>query len=90
MQQTIAEDCGDHYRLNGSKIFISGGGIADVYVIMAMTDQSKGTKGISAFIVEKGWEGYQIAPVAREIFDAYFFTQGDAASDGSGYGTLAP
>ena len=44
MQQTIAEDCGD-YRLNGSKIFISGGGIADVYVIMAMTDQSKGTKG---------------------------------------------
>ena len=45
MQQTIAEDCGDHYRLNGSKIFISGGGIADVYVIMAMTDQSKGTKG---------------------------------------------
>ena len=43
-----------------------------------------------AVVVEKGWEGYQIAPVAREIFDAYFFTQGDAASDGSGYGTLAP
>ena len=58
MQQTIAEDCGDHYRLNGSKIFISGGGIADVYVIMAMTDQSKGTKGISAFIVEKGFPGF--------------------------------
>lgn len=43
-----------------------------------------------AVVVEKGWEGYQIAPVAREIFDAYFFTQGDAASGGSGYGTLAP
>ena len=41
-----------------SKIFISGGGIADVYIIMAMTDQSKGTKGISAFIVEKGTPGF--------------------------------
>lgn len=58
MQQTIAEDKGDHYVLNGSKVFISGGGIADVYVIMAMTDQSKGTKGISAFIVEKGTPGF--------------------------------
>lgn len=58
MQQTIAEDKGDHYLLNGSKIFISGGGIADVYVVMAMTDQSKGTKGISAFIVEKGTPGF--------------------------------
>lgn len=58
MQQTIAEDKGDYYLLNGSKIFISGGGIADVYVIMAMTDQSKGTKGISAFIVEKGTPGF--------------------------------
>ena len=61
MQQTIAEDKGDHYVLNGSKVFISGGGIADVYVIMAMTDQSKGTKGISAFIVEKGTPGFSCA-----------------------------
>lgn len=58
LQQTIAEDCGDHYVLNGSKMFISGGGIADVYVVMAMTDQSKGTKGISAFIVEKDFPGF--------------------------------
>lgn len=58
MQQTIAEDKGDHYLLNGSKVFISGGGIADIYVVMAMTDQSKGTKGISAFIVEKGTPGF--------------------------------
>ncbi len=58
MQQTIAEDKGDYYLLNGTKMFISGGGIADVYVIMAMTDQSKGTKGISAFIVEKGMPGF--------------------------------
>ena len=58
MQQTKAEDKGDHWLLNGSKVFISGGGIAEVYVIMAMTDKSKGTKGISAFIVEKGMPGF--------------------------------
>ncbi len=58
MQQTTAVDMGDHWLLNGSKVFISGGGIADVYVIMAMTDKSIGTKGISAFIVEKGMPGF--------------------------------
>ncbi len=58
MQQTKAEDKGDHWLLNGSKVFISGGGIAEVYIIMAMTDKSKGTKGISAFIVEKGMPGF--------------------------------
>lgn len=58
MQQTKAEDKGDHWLLNGTKVFISGGGIAEVYVIMAMTDKSKGTKGISAFIVEKGMPGF--------------------------------
>ena len=56
--QTRAVDKGDHWLLNGSKIFISGGGIAEVYVIMAMTDKSQGTKGISAFIVEKGMPGF--------------------------------
>ena len=58
MQQTTARDCGDHWLLNGTKIFISGGGIADVYVIMAMTDKRKGNKGISSFIVEKGTPGF--------------------------------
>ena len=58
MQQTKAVDKGDHWVLNGTKVFISGGGIADVYVIMAMTDKSKGTRGISAFIVEKGTPGF--------------------------------
>jgi len=58
MQETKAVDMGDHWLLNGSKVFISGGGIAEVYVIMAMTDKSKGTKGISAFIVEKGMPGF--------------------------------
>jgi butyryl-CoA dehydrogenase len=51
---------GDHWLLNGTKVFISGGGIADVYVIMAMTDKTKGTKGISSFIVEKGTPGFTI------------------------------
>ena len=58
MQQTRAEDKGDHWLLNGTKVFISGGGIAAVYVIMAMTDKSKGTRGISSFIVEKGMPGF--------------------------------
>jgi len=58
MQQTKAQDMGDHWLINGSKVFISGGGIADIYVIMAMTDKSQGTKGISAFIVEKGTPGF--------------------------------
>ncbi|MBQ3390302.1 MAG: acyl-CoA dehydrogenase family protein [Firmicutes bacterium] len=58
MQQTIAEDKGDHWLLNGSKMFISGAGVADIYVVMAMTDKSKGNHGISAFIVEKGMPGF--------------------------------
>ncbi len=58
--QTKAVDMGDHWLLNGSKIFISGGGLADVYIILAMTDKSKGTRGISAFILEKGAEGFSV------------------------------
>ena len=59
-QQTTAELQGDHYVLNGSKIFITNAGYADVYVVMAMTDKSIGTKGISAFIVEAGTPGFSI------------------------------
>ena len=59
-QQTKAVLEGDYYILNGSKIFITNGGVADIYIIMAMTDKSKGTKGISAFIVEKGYPGFSI------------------------------
>jgi butyryl-CoA dehydrogenase len=60
MQQTEAVDKGDHWLLNGTKKFISSGGIADVYLIMAMTDKSQGVKGISAFIVEKGMKGFSV------------------------------
>ncbi|MEM1484123.1 acyl-CoA dehydrogenase [Oscillospiraceae bacterium PP1C4] len=59
-QQTKAVLDGDHYILNGSKIFITNGGKADIYIIFAMTDKSKGTKGISAFIVEKDFPGFSI------------------------------
>jgi butyryl-CoA dehydrogenase len=59
-QQTKAVLEGDRYRLNGTKIFITNGGQAEVYVIFAMTDKSKGTRGISAFIVEKGTPGFSI------------------------------
>ena len=58
MQRTVAEDKGDYYLLNGSKIFITNGEVADVYVVFAMTDKEAGTRGISAFILEKGMEGF--------------------------------
>ncbi|MEA4987880.1 MAG: acyl-CoA dehydrogenase [Anaerovorax sp.] len=60
-QQTKAVDMGDHWLLNGSKVFITNGGFADTFIVMAMTDKSKGTRGgISAFIVEKGFKGFSI------------------------------
>lgn len=59
-QQTIAKIDGEDYILNGSKVFITNGGYADVFVIFAMTDKSKGTKGITAFILEKGTKGFEI------------------------------
>ena len=61
MQKTVAEDKGDHWVLNGSKIFITNAGYADIFIVMAMTDKSMGTKGISAFIVERGMPGFSIS-----------------------------
>ncbi|NLZ48155.1 MAG: acyl-CoA dehydrogenase [Clostridiales bacterium] len=59
-QQTTAVLEGDHYVLNGSKVFITNGGVADTFIIFAMTDRSQGTRGISAFIVEKDFPGFSI------------------------------
>ena len=56
--ETTAELMGDHYLLNGEKIFITNGEEADIYVVFAVTTPGIGTRGISAFIVEKGWEGF--------------------------------
>lgn len=59
-QQTFAEEKDDHYVLNGNKIFITNAEYAHVYVVFAMTDKSQGTRGITAFIVEKGTPGFSI------------------------------
>ena len=56
--ETTAVLEGDHYILNGEKIFITNAPKADTYIIFAVTTPDIGTKGISAFIVEKGWEGF--------------------------------
>ncbi|MDD7601835.1 MAG: acyl-CoA dehydrogenase family protein [Firmicutes bacterium] len=56
--ETTAVQEGDYYILNGGKIFITNGGVADTYVVFAVTTPDIGTRGISAFIVEKGWEGF--------------------------------
>lgn len=56
--ETTAVDKGDHYLLNGGKIFITNAPKADTYVVFAVTTPDIGTRGISAFIVEKGWKGF--------------------------------
>jgi len=56
--KTIAKKVGDHYVLNGLKHFITNGGDAETYVVIAMTDKAKGARGASAFIVEKGTPGF--------------------------------
>jgi len=66
-QQTTAVLDGDHYIINGSKIFITNAGYADTYVIMAMTDKSAGTRGISAFIIEADTEGFTIGPKEKKL-----------------------
>lgn len=59
-QQTTAVLQGDNYILNGQKIFITNGGVADIFIVFAMTDKKLGVKGISAYIVEKGFKGFSI------------------------------
>lgn len=66
-QQTTAVLEDDHWVLNGSKCFITNGGAADVFIIFAMTDKAKGNKGISAFIVEKGFPGFSIGKLEHKM-----------------------
>ena len=56
--RTTAMKKNGHYILNGSKLFITHGGVGEITVVMAVTNKDRGAKGISAFIVEKGWEGF--------------------------------
>ncbi|HDR7792659.1 TPA: acyl-CoA dehydrogenase AcdA [Bacillus luti] len=58
--KTIAKRDGDHYVLNGSKIFITNGGIADIYVVFALTDPDSKQRGTSAFIVESDTPGFSV------------------------------
>lgn len=66
-QQTRAVLDGDEYILDGSKIFITNAGYADTYIIMAMTDKSKGTRGISAFIVDAETPGFTIGKKEKKM-----------------------
>ncbi len=61
-QRTTAIDKGDHYILNGTKNWITNGGTADYHLVIAQTDKEKRHHGINVFIVEKGWEGFEIGP----------------------------
>ncbi|MBR4535049.1 MAG: acyl-CoA dehydrogenase [Bacteroidales bacterium] len=67
MQQTMAVDAGDKWILNGTKIFITNASYANVFIVMAMTDKSQGTRGISAFIVEKGFKGFSIGKKEKKM-----------------------
>ena len=60
-QRTTAEDKGNYYLLNGTKNWITNGSTASVYLVMAQTDASKGSKGINCLIVEKDWPGVTVA-----------------------------
>src|SRR5699024_10739787 len=66
MKMTAKED-GYHYILNGSKVWITNGGDADIYVVFAKTDEDKRHKGISAFIVEKGTEGFTFGKKEKKL-----------------------
>lgn len=58
---------GDHYVLNGTKTFITNGGVADVYIVMARTDPAAGPRGITAFLVEKGTPGLSFGPPFEKL-----------------------
>jgi alkylation response protein AidB-like acyl-CoA dehydrogenase len=66
-QRTTAEDKGDYYLLNGTKNWITNGGSASVYLVMAQTDPSKGSKGINTFIVEKNWPGVVVGAKENKL-----------------------
>jgi alkylation response protein AidB-like acyl-CoA dehydrogenase len=66
-QRTTAEDKGDYYLLNGTKNWITNGGTASVYLVMAQTDPAKKSRGINTFIVEKSWPGVTVAAKENKL-----------------------
>ena len=67
MQKTTAEDKGDHWLINGTKVFITNAGVADTFVILAMTDKSLGNRGITAFIIEKDFPGFSVGTHEKKM-----------------------
>ncbi|MFB4163344.1 acyl-CoA dehydrogenase [Alteribacillus sp. JSM 102045] len=65
--KTTAEKDGDSYVINGSKIFITNGGMADVYVVFAVTSPEKKHKGVSAFIIEKDFPGFSVGKKEKKL-----------------------
>jgi alkylation response protein AidB-like acyl-CoA dehydrogenase len=66
-QRTTAEDKGDHYLLNGTKNWITNGGSASVYLVIAQTDPKKASRGINTLIVEKDWPGVVVAAKENKL-----------------------
>ena len=66
-QRTTAIDMGDHYLINGTKNWITNGGTASVYLVIAQTDTEKGHRGINAIIVEKGTPGFVVGPKENKL-----------------------
>ncbi|KAA3617346.1 MAG: acyl-CoA dehydrogenase [Calditrichaeota bacterium] len=62
-----AKDCGDHWELNGHKMFITNGNEAEIFIVFANADPSKGYKGITAFVVEKGFDGFSIGKKEEKL-----------------------
>ncbi len=65
--QTRAEDLGDHYRLNGRKMWITNGNEAGIFIVFANLDPAKGYKGITAFVVEKGFPGFSVGKKEEKL-----------------------
>lgn len=65
--QTTARLDGDEYILNGTKCFITNGGVAQVYTVIASTDRTRGARGLSAFIVEKGTPGFSVGKEEQKL-----------------------
>ncbi|MFD2922910.1 acyl-CoA dehydrogenase [Halobacillus naozhouensis] len=65
--RTQAKLDGDHYVVNGNKVWITNGGVGDIYVVFAKTDPNAGSKGVSAFIVEKGTEGFTFGKKEKKL-----------------------
>ena len=66
-QRTTAIDMGDHYLVNGTKNWITNGGTASTYLVIAQTDAAKGHKGINVLIIEKGMPGFEVGPKEKKM-----------------------